>query len=78
MPRLVIRFREFLRQQPESGMGYQDVDVEMLDGRRLPATVLNADLLVEPAFGHRGGGVEVIFPDGTQPGTVTGPAKIPD
>jgi len=25
-----------------------------------------------------GGGVEVLFRDGTQPGTVTGPAKIPD
>lgn len=34
--------------------------------------------IVEPAFGQPGGGVEVIFPDGTQPATVTGPDKIPD
>jgi hypothetical protein len=33
---------------------------------------------VAPAFGQPGGGVEVIFPTGTQPGTTTGPAKIPD
>jgi hypothetical protein len=34
--------------------------------------------IVEPAYGQPGGGVEVIFTDGTQPGTVTGPEKIPD
>lgn len=34
--------------------------------------------IVEPAFGQPGGGVEVIFRDGTKPGTVTGPEKIPD
>lgn len=34
--------------------------------------------IVEPANGQPGGGVEVIFTDGTQPGTVTGPEKIPD
>ena len=32
---------------------------------------------VEPAFGHNGGGVEVIFPKGTQANTVTGPEEIP-
>ncbi len=34
--------------------------------------------IVEPAYGQPGGGVEVIFTDGTQAGTVTGPEKIPD
>jgi hypothetical protein len=34
--------------------------------------------IVEPAFGQPGGGVEVIFTNGTQPKTVTGPIKIPD
>lgn len=34
--------------------------------------------IVEPANDQPGGGVEVIFPDGTQPATVTGPDKIPD
>jgi hypothetical protein len=34
--------------------------------------------IVEPANDQPGGGVEVIFTDGTQPGTVTGPEKIPD
>jgi hypothetical protein len=34
--------------------------------------------IVEPAHGQPGGGVEVLFKDGTQPGTVTGPEKIPD
>lgn len=33
---------------------------------------------VAPANDQRGGGVEVIFPKGTQPGTTTGPTKIPD
>jgi hypothetical protein len=33
---------------------------------------------VAPAFGQPGGGVEVIFPSGTQAGTTTGPVKIPD
>ena len=34
--------------------------------------------IVEPANDQPGGGVEVIFTAGTQPGTVTGPEKIPD
>jgi hypothetical protein len=34
--------------------------------------------IVEPAYGQPGGGVEVIFTGGTDPGTVTGPEKIPD
>lgn len=34
--------------------------------------------IVAPAFGQPGGGVEVIFPQGTQAGTTTGPVKIPD
>ena len=33
---------------------------------------------VAPAFGQPGGGVEVVFPAGTQPATVTGPTKLPD
>ena len=33
---------------------------------------------VEPAYDQPGGGVEVIFPKGTQSSTVTGPDKIPD
>lgn len=32
---------------------------------------------VEPAFGRKGGGVEVIFPKGTQANTVNGPQEIP-
>ncbi|HEX9368289.1 MAG TPA: hypothetical protein VF921_16785 [Vicinamibacterales bacterium] len=31
-----------------------------------------------PAYAQLGGGVEVVFTDGTQPHTVTGPDKIPD
>jgi hypothetical protein len=34
--------------------------------------------IVERAFSQPGGGVEVIFTNGTQPKTVTGPTKIPD
>lgn len=34
--------------------------------------------IVEPANDQPGGGVEVIFTDGTHAGTVTGPEKIPD
>ena len=34
--------------------------------------------VVEPANGQPGEGVEVIFPEGTQVYTVTGPEKIPD
>lgn len=34
--------------------------------------------IVAPANNQPGGGVEVIFPRGTQPGTTTGPTKIPD
>jgi hypothetical protein len=34
--------------------------------------------IVEPAYGQPGGGVEVIFSEGTQRRTVTGPKKIPD
>jgi hypothetical protein len=34
--------------------------------------------IVEPAYGQPGGGVEVLFRDGTHAGTVTGPEKIPD
>lgn len=32
---------------------------------------------VQPAYGHRGGGVEVLFDDGTDDGTVTGPDVLP-
>jgi hypothetical protein len=40
-------------------------------------TVIQREI-VEPAYDQPGGGVEVLFRDGTQPGTVTGPDKIPD
>jgi hypothetical protein len=33
--------------------------------------------IVQPAFGHQGGGVEVIFSNGTTLNTVTGPITIP-
>ncbi len=32
---------------------------------------------VQPAFGHRGGGVEILFDNGTDDGTVTGPEVLP-
>lgn len=34
--------------------------------------------IVEPAYDQPGGGVEVLFADGTQAGTVSGPITIPD
>jgi len=34
--------------------------------------------IVQPAYGQPGGGVEVIFTNGTDPGTVEGPEQIPD
>lgn len=45
---------ERLLKLPESGMGYQRVDVKMADGRELKnAVVLNAELLELPEdFGH--------------------------
>lgn len=33
--------------------------------------------VVQRAFGHKGGGVEVIFDNGTDPNTVTGPVVLP-
>lgn len=33
--------------------------------------------VVQPAFGHKGGGVEVIFGNGTDDNTVTGPVVLP-
>lgn len=33
--------------------------------------------IVQPAYGHKGGGVEVMFVDGTTDNTVTGPDTIP-
>jgi hypothetical protein len=52
------RWVERLLNMPESGMGYQLVDVEMADGRELKnAVVLNAELLE--------------LPDGFGPATVT-------
>lgn len=33
---------------------------------------------VQPAYGESGGGVEVIFVNGTQDGTVTGPTELPE
>lgn len=32
---------------------------------------------VQPAFGHNGGGVEVLFDNGTDDGTVSGPKVLP-
>ena len=44
------RWTDQLLTWPESGMGYQRVDVRMADGRELKdAVVLNADLLEAPA-----------------------------
>lgn len=34
--------------------------------------------IVQPAFGRKGGGVEVLFDDGTDSGTVSGPAVLPE
>jgi hypothetical protein len=44
------RWTDQLLTWPESGMGYQRVDVTMVDGRELTdAAVLNAELLEVPA-----------------------------
>ena len=45
--------------------------------RPLQDTAIQRGIL-QPAYGQPGGGVEVIFPSGTQSNTVTGPIKIPD
>ena len=34
--------------------------------------------IVQPAYGRRGGGVEIIFTKGTGENTVEGPATIPE
>lgn len=34
--------------------------------------------IVQPAYGHKGGGVEVIFDNGTDKDTVSGPAVLPE
>lgn len=34
--------------------------------------------IVQPAYGHAGGGVEVLFTDGTAKDTVSGPAVLPE
>jgi hypothetical protein len=70
-----------LLDQPETGMGYQAVEVGLRD-RLTPrrGTVLNAELrrgIVQPDFGHTGGGVEVLFDNGTDDGTVSGPKVLP-
>ena len=36
------------------------------------------DGIVQPANGHKGGGVEVIFDNGTDNNTISGPAVLPD
>jgi len=47
--KLDVRWVEPLLKLPESGMGYQRVDVKMADGRELKnAVVLNAELLELP------------------------------
>ena len=48
--KLAKRWMDQLLTWPESGMGYQRVDVTMADGRELKdAVVLNAELLEVPA-----------------------------
>ena len=48
--RLDKRWTDQLLTWPESGMGYQRVDVTMADGRELKnAVVLNAELIEVPA-----------------------------
>jgi hypothetical protein len=43
------RWIDLLRKEPESGMGYQRVDVRFADGRQLEnATVFNAEYLDVP------------------------------
>ena len=50
MHRLSSKETSSLLRQPESGMGYQRVDITMADGRELKdAVVLNAELLEVPA-----------------------------
>ncbi len=39
---------------------------------------VNREGTVQPAFGHEGGGVEVIFDNGTDKNTVSGPAVLPE
>ena len=54
------RWVELLLKLPESGMGYQRVDVRMADGRELKnAVVLNAELLELP---DNFGPATVVFP----------------
>jgi hypothetical protein len=63
--------------QPESGMGYQIVEATDFNGRIQRGVAFNG--IVEAALGQPGGGAEVLFRDGTDPGTVkTKPEKIPD
>ena len=48
--KLAKRWTDQLLTWPESGMGYQRVDITMADGRELKdAVVLNAELLEVPA-----------------------------
>lgn len=59
--------------QPESGMGFQLVEVTTADQRVAKGVVYNADLLLfdsEPK--------SRLLTEGTQPATVTGPDRIPD
>jgi hypothetical protein len=47
--RLPIKWEKFLVSQPESGMGYQRVDVELADGRVLQdVPVFNAEEIELP------------------------------
>jgi hypothetical protein len=57
-----------LLDQPETGMGYQAVEVGLAELRRG---------IVQPDFGHTVGGVEVLFDNGTDDGTVSGPKVLP-
>ena len=41
--KLDSRFVEQLAEQPESGMGYQRVDIRLADGRKFDAIVFNAE-----------------------------------
>jgi hypothetical protein len=46
MKQLAKRWIEFLREKPESGMGYQHVDIKMKDGSVIPeVTIFNGSII---------------------------------
>jgi hypothetical protein len=74
--------------KPETGMGWQAVDVRFrnLESARMkyefvilpPGGTLIQEGIVEPAYGQPGGGVEVIFVYGSPRKTVTRGRTLPD